>query len=122
MKNIALLIVFLLSTTTFFAQDTISAGQARDYMDMTMLVKGKVASVKAAADGKTTNYVNVDRPYPDGLFTVVMSNSYLEKQKIDLQTLVNKSICVRGKITTYKEDPKQIPQIFNPDSIAILTK
>ena len=119
MKNLYVAVT-LLFCLPFFAQDTISAGQASDYIDMPMFVKGKVVSVKAAADGKTTNYINIDRPYPNSLFTVVMTNSYLEKQNLKLQDLEQKTICVRGKITTYKEDPKQTPQIFNPDSIAVL--
>lgn len=119
-----IILFFLLCTSslTIFAQDTISAGQARDYIEMPMFVKGKVVSFKAAADGKTTNYLNIDRPYPDGFFTVVLSNSYLEKQKINIQDLNQKIICVKGKITTYKEDPKQVPQIFNPESLAVLNK
>lgn len=121
MKNFVLILLFF-NTLPFFAQDTISAGQARDYIEMPMFVKGKVVSFKVAVEGKSTNYLNIDRPYPDGFFTVVLSNSYLEKQKINLQDLNQKIICVKGKITTYKDDPKQIPQIFNPETLAVLTR
>jgi RPA family protein len=119
MKTVFLITLFFL-TTSFFAQDTISASKAQDYIGMVMFVKGKVVSVKAASEGKTTNYINIDRPYPESIFTVVLSNSYLEKQNIKLQDLNQKTICIKGKITTYKLDPKQTPQIFNPESIAVL--
>ena len=121
MKNFVFIFLLFIALPTF-AQDTISAGQAKDYVEMPMFVKGKVVSFKAAADGKTTNYLNIDRAYPNGYFTVVLSNSYLEQQKLSLQDLNQKVICVKGKITTYKDDPKQIPQIFNPESIAVLSK
>ena len=121
MKNL-FYFALLIATSTFFAQDTIFARQAKDFIGMTMLVKGKVVSVKAASEGKTTNYINIDKPYPNSVFTVVMSNSYLEKQHLVLQDLIQKNICVKGKITTYKEDPKQTPQIFNPESIVVIAK
>lgn len=121
MKNF-FFFALLIASSTFFAQDTISAGQAKDYIGMPKFVKGKVVSVKAASEGKTTNYINIEKPYPNSVFTVVMSNSYLEKQHLVLQDLNQKIICVKGKITTYKEDPKQTPQIFNPESIVVLTK
>lgn len=119
MKYFFISILFFFSHICF-AQDTILADKAKDYIDIVMLVKGKVVSIKAANDGKTTNYINIDRPYPNSIFTVVLSNNYLEKKQIKLQDLNQKLICVKGKISIYKNDPKQTPQIFNPESISVL--
>ena len=121
MKN-ALMIFFLFIVSKFFAQDTIQANQASNFMDKTMFIKGKVVSFKAAKDGRTTNYLNIDSPYPNAIFTVVLTNRYLNEKSIRIEDLDQKNICVLGKITTYKEDPKKIPQVFNPENIVVLIK
>ncbi|WP_310558490.1 hypothetical protein [Flavobacterium sp.] len=118
MKNI--LTVFLLVFSIHcFSQDTITTLKVRDYMDKEVCVIGKVASFKIASEGKNTNYINIDKPYPENIFTVVISNNHLEKLNIKIEDLKNKNILIKGKITTYKNDPKQIPQIYNPVSIAV---
>ncbi len=118
MKNLAF--VFLMTfSINCFSQDTITTAKVKEYMDKEVCVTGKVVSFKLASEGKSTNYINIDKPYPESIFTVVISNFYLEKLNIKIEDLKEKDIYVKGKITTYKNDPKQIPQIFNPISIAI---
>ena len=118
MKN---LIFVLLATFSLncFSQDTIRTSKVKDYMDKEVCVLGKVVSFKLATEGKFTNYINIDQPYPVSIFTVVITNDYLEKLNIKIEDLKDKNIYIKGKITTYKNDPKQIPQIFNPTSIEI---
>ena len=118
MKKIFSIIFFYLASFCY-AQDTITTGQVKDYMDKIVCVKGKVASFKLASEGKNTNYINVDKPYPENIFTVVLSNEYLEKLNIKIEDLKGKIILVTGKISTYKNNPKQIPQIYNPESIVV---
>jgi hypothetical protein len=118
MKNvkIAFLLIF---ATHCFSQDTITTARVKDYMDKEVYVVGKVVSYKLASEGKNTNYINIDKPYPESIFTVVISNNYLEKMNIKIEDLKEATICIKGKITTYKNDPKQIPQIYNPISIVV---
>jgi hypothetical protein len=118
MKNltIAFLLIF---ATHCFSQDTITTAKVKDFMDKEVCVLGKVVSYKLAAEGKNTNYINIDKPYPESVFTVVISNNYLEKLNINFEDLKDKTIYIKGKITTYKNDPKQIPQIYNPISIVV---
>lgn len=118
MKNILSAIVLLLSINSF-SQDTITTEKVKDYMDKIVCVKGKVASFKLASEGKSTNYINIDKAYPENIFSVIISNSYLEKLNIKIEDLINKTIVVKGKITVYKNDPKQIPQIFNPEFLEV---
>jgi hypothetical protein len=118
MKNI-IITIFLLVTGHCFSQDTITTPKAKEFMDKEVCVVGKVVSIKLASEGKYTNYINLDKPYPESVFTVVITNNYLEKLKINLEELNSKTIIVKGTITTYKNDPKQIPQIYNPISIVI---
>jgi hypothetical protein len=88
-------------------------------MDKEVCVLGKVVSFKLASEGKFTNYINIDKPYPESVFTVVITNNYLEKLNLKIEDLKDKYIYVKGTITTYKNDPKQIPQIYNPLSIEL---
>lgn len=118
MKNLALAVLLLFSINCF-SQDTITTVKVKDYMDKEVCVLGKVVSFKLASEGKYTNYINIDKPYPESIFTVVITNNYLEKLNIKIEDLKDKTIYVKGKITIYKNDPKQIPQIFNPTSISI---
>lgn len=118
MKNLVLAVLLLFSIHCF-SQDTITTAKAKDYMDKEVFVVGKVVSFKLASEGKNTNYINIDKPYPESVFTVVISNSYLEKLNIKIEDLKDKTIYIKGKITTYKNDPKQIPQIYNPISIVV---
>lgn len=118
MKNLALLI-FIFFSINCLSQDTITTAKVQDYMDKEVCVIGKVVSFKLASEGKNTNYINIDKPYPESVFTVVISNFYLEKLNIKIEDLKDKTIYIKGKITTYKNDPKQIPQIYNPISIVV---
>jgi hypothetical protein len=118
MKNLVLFFLLTFSINSF-SQDTITTAKVNEYMDKEVCVSGKVVSFKLASEGKNTNYINIDKPYPESVFTVVISNYYLEKLNIKIEDLINKDIYVKGTITTYKNDPKQIPQIYNPISIQI---
>ena len=118
MKNIVLAFLFVFSIHCF-SQDTITTAKVNEYMDKEVCVSGKVVSFKLASEGKFTNYINIDKPYPNSVFTVVITNNHLEKLNIKIEDLLDKNIYVKGKITTYKNDPKQIPQIFNPISIVV---
>jgi hypothetical protein len=53
------------------------------------------------------------------VFTVVISNKYLEEHQLDLAQSVGKEITVKGTISVYEKDPKKIPQIYNPLEIEI---
>ena len=118
MKNIFTLFLFLFSLNAF-SQDTIPTAKTKDYINSLACVTGKVVSYKLASEGKTVNYINIDSAYPNNVFTIVVTNEYLETSKIKIEDLKNKIIFAYGRITTYKNDPKQIPQIFNPRWIEV---
>ena len=114
------LILFLLCfSSSILAQETITSEQAKDYIGKEVVLKGKIASIKLASEGKTTNYINIDKAYPNNVFTVVVSNKYLEEHKLDIANSVGKEITVKGTISVYDKDPKKTPQIFNPLEIEI---
>ena len=118
MQRILFLFLFYFSANSF-SQDTITTAKAKDNINNLACVTGKVVSYKLAIEGKTTNYINIDVPYPNNVFTIVVTNKYLETSKLKIQDLHHKTIFVYGLITIYKNDPKQIPQIFNPRWIEV---
>ena len=118
MKKLVI-IAFLSIASISFAQETITSAQAQENIGKEVILKGKIASFKLASEGKSTNYINIDKAYPDNVFTIVVSNKYLEEHKLDIINAVGKEITVKGTITIYDKDPKKIPQIFNPLEIEI---
>lgn len=111
--------MFLLTGFLGYSQDTIPAIAVKANLETIACVTGKVVSIKKAAEGKTVNYLNLEEAFPNAVFTVVMTTKYLEEHKIHLDYLLDKVIYVTGRITTYKNDPKQTPQIFNPRRIEV---
>ena len=109
----------LLTTVIVFGQDTISASQAKDFIGQQIILKGKIASIKMAGEGKSTNYINVDAPYPNAVFTVVIPNKALPTLGFVIDQSVGKQIIVKGKVSVFDKDPKQIPQIYNPFFIEV---
>lgn len=117
--KILLSIAFVIITSLSFSQETITAFQAKENIGKEVILKGRVASVKLASEGKSTNYINIDKAYPDNVFTIVITNKYLEEHKLDIASIIGKEITVKGTISVYEKDPKKIPQIFNPREIEI---
>ena len=116
-KTVAFFLFFVASMA--FSQDTITAQQAKMYMGKEVVLTGRISSYRLASEGKTTNLINIDRAFPNHIFTIVVSTQYLVERKIDLERLKGKFVQVKGTISTYDKDPKKIPQIFNPSIFEI---
>lgn len=118
MKNLIILLSVLFFNNSF-SQDTISTSQAKDFIGKEVVLKGKIASFKMAGEGKTTNYINVDKAYPNNVFTIVIPNRTLETLGFKIEESKDKTIIVKGKVEVYEKDPNQIPQIYNPKFIFV---
>lgn len=91
--------------------------EAAQHVGETARVCGLVASAAhmASVSGQPT-FLNVDRPYPDQIFTVVIWGRVRSRFETPPERLYDgKSICVTGRIDTYRgkpqivvEDPSQI--------------
>ena len=114
-----ILYLLLMFKAFSFAQDTISTSQAKDFIGKEVILKGTVASYKMAGEGKSTNYINVDKAYPNNVFTIVIPNYALDKLGFKIEDSKGKQIIVRGKVEIYEKDPNKNPQIFNPKEIYI---
>jgi hypothetical protein len=95
----------------------IPASEAHGHIGEAAAVCGHVASAAyfASVGGRPT-FINLDRPYPDQTFTVVIWERARALFDVPPERLLDgKSICVRGTIETYQgkpqivvEDPAQI--------------
>ncbi len=77
----------------------ISAAEAEKYFDETVIVTGKVAQVSVR---EKLVYVNLDKPFPDSPFTVVVF-ARATNQFGDLKKLKGKDVEIKGKIAEYKD-------------------
>lgn len=110
---------FLLWGLAAFAQDTITTAVIKDYIGRDIWVKGKVASVKMPSDDRSPAYINVDKGFPNNVFTVAVAPRYAERLKIKLDALTGKLILVKGKVVVDAKSGSTIPQMFNPSRIVV---
>jgi hypothetical protein len=112
------LTIALVSSLTLVAvgQKRISAAEAKEHYGETATVCGDVVSTRYAdsAKGQPT-FLNLDKPYPNQVFTIVIWGNNRGKFKNPETDYKEKKICVTGKITAYDglpeiiaDDPKQI--------------
>jgi hypothetical protein len=98
------------------AQKRISAAEAKEHFGENATVCGEVASTKYADSSKgQPTFLNLDKPYPNPIFTVVIWDNNRSKFGTPEDSYKGKKICVSGKITAYDgtpeiiaDDPKQI--------------
>lgn len=111
-------VLFLLSAMKSFSQDTIPTTRVKEFIGKEVWVKGKVAAIKEATPENRVVYINVDKAFPDNVFTVVLNVKYAQRLKLNLATAKGKNILVKGTITIDKAGGP-VPQIFNPTQIQI---
>ncbi|MBW7995351.1 MAG: DNA-binding protein [Candidatus Glassbacteria bacterium] len=102
--------------------DAITADQAKNYIGETKTVIGQVVSAKYAAGsrGKPT-FLNLDKPYPNQIFTVVIWGS--NRSKFDEppeKHFLKKKVRVTGKISEYRGKPQIV--VTDPKQINIKEK
>jgi micrococcal nuclease len=81
--------------------------EAKNHVGEQATVCGKVASGHYAATtrGKPT-FLDLDKPYPDQLFTVLIWGENRAKFGTPEETYRNKNICVTGRIESYRGEPE----------------
>ncbi len=98
------------------AQKKFTASEAKDHYAEAATVCGDVVSTRYASSSKgQPTFLNLDKPYPNQIFTVVIWGNNRSKFKTPEEDYKDKKICVTGKITAYDglpeiiaDDPKQI--------------
>jgi hypothetical protein len=96
----------------------LTAAGAKDHIGEKATVCGKVASTRYAATtrGKPT-FLNLDKPYPSQVFTVLIWGENRTKFGAPEDQYRGKQICVTGTITEYRKAPEIV--LSDPDSIEV---
>ena len=97
-------------------QKKLTASEAKEHYGENATVCGEVVSTRYASSTKgQPTFLNLDKPYPNQIFTIVIWGSNRSKFWKPEDDYKNKRICVTGKITAYAglpevvaDDPKQI--------------
>jgi len=110
-RSILILLTFALATPLGDAQKSITAEEAKSHIGEQQTVCGKVVSTRFANNsrGKPT-FLNLDRPYPDQVFTIVIWGSDRSKFGDPETTYRGHQICVAGRITDYRGVPEIVAQ------------
>jgi hypothetical protein len=105
----SILFVAVLWATLGHAQNRISPGEAKDHVGENSTVCGEVASTHYAPRTRgNPTFMNLDRAYPNQIFTVLIWGSDRPKFGIPEQTYRSKHICVTGTISVYRGVPEVI--------------
>ena len=119
--NMALFLFLVLAPFCVNAQSQVkklTATEAKDHIGEQAMVCGKVASTRYAATtrGKPT-FLNLDKPYPNQIFTVLIWGENRERFGTPEETYRDKQVCVMGKITEYRGAPEIV--VSDPHSIEL---
>jgi DNA/RNA endonuclease YhcR with UshA esterase domain len=120
--GIALPLFLLLTAFTINAQSPSvkkwTAVEAKDHIGEQTTVCGKVAGTRYAVTtrGKPT-FLNLDKPYPNPVFTVLIWGENREKFGTPEERYRDKQVCVTGKITEYRGGPEIV--VSDPQNIEI---
>jgi hypothetical protein len=117
-KILSVLAALFLLVGLGFAQSTISAEEAKSHLGEKASVCGLVVGARYASGSRgNPTFINLDKAYPNQIFTIVIWGSDRQKFGNPESTYSNKRVCVTGKITDYK----RVPEIaaYEPTQIRI---
>jgi DNA/RNA endonuclease YhcR with UshA esterase domain len=113
------LLLILCFESTLHAQTKLSAQEAKSHIGETATVCGTVASARYAVSTKgQPTFLNLDKPYPDQVFTIVIWGTSRSKFRSPEVTFKGKRICVTGQIAEFKG----MPEIVASSPIQIKTE
>lgn len=102
-----------------YAVQAITASEARNHVGEMATVCGQVAGAHYAARSRgEPTFINLDRPYPDQIFTIVVWGSDRAKFGRPETEYEGKDICVTGRIKEYRG----VPEIAASNPIQIRIK
>jgi DNA/RNA endonuclease YhcR with UshA esterase domain len=115
-RTLLLLLIGTVLVLPVQAQKKLNSAEAKEHFGETATVCGEVVSTRYAAstNGQPT-FLNLDKPYPNQIFSIVIWGNNRSKFGTPEDDYKGKRICVSGKITAYAglpeivvDDPKQI--------------
>jgi micrococcal nuclease len=106
-------------TPAFAEAPTLTAAEAADHIGERATVCGKVVSARYADRSRSQpTFLNLDKPYPDQVFTIVIWGSDRTKFGQPEVKYRDKRVCVWGTIGSYRD----VPQIVATDPEQITMK
>ncbi|MFI5089166.1 MAG: hypothetical protein ACHP7P_03810 [Terriglobales bacterium] len=111
MPKIRVAILLLAVAVAVAAQQTstITAAEAKDHVGEHATVCGQVVSTHLAARSRgTPTFLNLDKPYPNQIFTIVIWGSDRAKFGDPEEAFRNKHICVTGQISSFRGVPEVV--------------
>jgi hypothetical protein len=107
-KILLLSLVLLAFGSRGFSQETITPADAIKYIGKEVTVCGQIYGGKFLDKAKNSpTFLNMGAPYPDQPLTIVIwgevRKTFSYKPEVQLN---NKTVCITGKIETYKEKPQ----------------
>jgi hypothetical protein len=109
-------VVVVLWATLGHAQTSISAAEAKNHVGERATVCGEVASAHYAARSRgNPTFINLDKSYPNQIFTVLIWGSDRPKFSDPEEMYASKHICGTGKISDYKGVPEIVA--YEPSQI-----
>ncbi|MGB9233149.1 MAG: hypothetical protein WCC04_01965 [Terriglobales bacterium] len=117
-RIVAILGVAVLGAVLSHAQTSISAAEAKNHVGEKAIVCGEVASTHYAARSRgNPTFINLDKPYPNQIFTVLIWGSDRPNFGDPEEAYRDKHICVTGKISDYKGVPEIVA--YEPSQISV---
>jgi hypothetical protein len=113
------LILIVLLASLAFCENSISAAEAKNHLGENATVCGQVVSAHFAATSRgRPTFLNLDEPYPNQIFTIVIWGSDRAKFGSPESTYKGKDICASGPIESYRG----VPQIVAHEAGQITAK
>lgn len=107
MLTLRSLAVVLLAVSFSLAQKELTTGEAKNHEGKEGTVCGKVVSTRYAESSRgAPTFLNLDSPYPNQIFTVVIWGIDRSKFADPEATYRGKRVCVTGKISSFKGVPE----------------
>ena len=102
-----IIVLFPVAATSAQVPRTLTPAQARDHLGEQATVCGKVVTARYAASARgEPTFLNLDEPYPMPIFTVIIWREQRARFGSPEILYRDKTICVTGKITSYRGDPQ----------------
>jgi hypothetical protein len=106
----------IVCTSIAVAQSSISAADAKNHIGEKKTVCGNVLSTHYAVRSRgNPTFLNLDKPYPSQVFTVVIWGSDRPRFGTPEDSYANKHLCITGQIKGYRGVPEIVA--YDPSQI-----
>ena len=119
-RRLAVVVLYISACSAALVAQThhLTSAEAKDHIGEQATVCGTVAGTHYAGRTKgSPTFLNLDRPYPNQVFTILIWGTDRSKFGAPETTYANKKVCVTGVIKDYKGRPEVIAE--EPNQIEI---